>query len=235
MSEQKTKIIVYLALAFLLVFVGVELGIRWRIVRFDKAQKAQIAERWNRRHPANQKRPYETRDISDPAAYDFYSSVLKTEGPYIPGEAIAIFLAQEPFVPSFHCDQLLPKEEQDMVERAKAQDNIARLWKRQFQLVQPYFLVPPMDIIYARDCVVSLRHHHSLLGCEPYLHVRGLLYLSIPVFNSDHSRALITVERLWFGDSRTDGLLTIFRKTIHGWVPDPQGLSSCKWSFLTDQ
>lgn len=183
----------------------------------------------------NQNLPPKSHDISDPDAYAFYSSLFKTEGLNRPGETVAIFLGQMPFVPSFHCDRPLPKEEQTMVERSKANDRIAQDWKRQFDFAQPYLLVPPLDFFHVRNCVFSLQDRHPLPGCESYVNVRSLLYLSIPVFNSDHSKALVTVERVSFDERPDGGFLKIFRKTTHGWIYDSHGLAGCKWSFLTDQ
>jgi hypothetical protein len=115
-----------------------------------------------------------------------------------------------------------------LVEAARA--NSERLWRwgANFHFGRDYVLIPPAEISQVRKCVGAFQEHRWIAACGPYINLRDVRVLAIPVFNAGHSRALVSEIRL-FSDSER---LRMYQRTGNSWKVDEAALAACEWSFV---
>ena len=69
---------------------------------------------------------------------------------------------------------------------------------RGFNFGRAYRLIPTAEIHRAINCIQGHKP-----GCEAYAKMRYVRFLSVPVFNRDHTRALVAISRACGGLLRT--------------------------------
>ena len=166
--------------------------------------------------------------VRDAAAYAFYSSLYRQSDHLAPGEILGI--AAEPM--RFHrklCSMRpSTEEERNMVEAAKQSSTHPLTWNRQFDLGRPYLLIPPAATTKAIDCIGQHHGQAPRSGCEPYAQLRYVRFLSVPIFNADHTRALVAIDCAC-GGLCGKGSVQVYRKTGDGWQLAPNSFARCGW------
>ena len=162
-------------------------------------------------------------DTSLDESYELYSSIYKNDQSLEPEEALAI--AEEATdVSSYGC-RLKPvtQEEREMVGAAGALGEPHLKWESRFNFGRAYRLIPTAEIHRAINCIQGHKP-----GCEAYAKMRYVRFLSVPVFNRDHTRALVAISRAC-GGLCGNGSLQVYRKTRAGWEREPDSFARCIW------
>ncbi len=170
--------------------------------------------------------PPRFREIVDPEVYDFYSSVIRAEG-LGPRERVAIVAVPMLFAESFHCTSPLSAEDQKLIDTARANSKQLWFWDGKFHFGSDSILVNMNEVHAAIGCVAAGQEHQAPGKCHAYGNVRDIRALSIPVFNSNHTRALVTQASYL----RNVEELAIYQKKNNVWKPDRRALALCEWSF----
>jgi hypothetical protein len=197
----------------------------WYVKQIDKRFRKQFVENFTVRQGRDQPPPT-FHEIVDPEIYNFYSSLLSAGGPW-PHERVAILDFPMGFAESFHCSHPLSAEDQKLIDTARANSEQLWYWDKKFHFGRDYILLNMNEVSEALSCVASAQKHQAPARCHAYRNVQDIRYLSIPVFNSNHTRALVTQL------SRLNNLeeLAIYQKTNNTWKPDRRSLAFCEWSF----
>ncbi len=172
--------------------------------------------------------PHDKAVSADPLTPDVYSlySTIYQAGPGS-GELLGITASPLPLKDSLTCLKPSTPEEQEMVEAAKDQLVGPIEWKRQFNFGRAYTLIPPGQVTKAIDCI-QFSGKGTPAGCKPYSGLRYVRFLSIPVFNRDHTRALVATARICGGLCGSGGAF-VYRKTTQGWELETGSFAKCAW------
>ena len=167
-------------------------------------------------------------DTSSEDSYALYSSIYRDSQSLEADEIIGI--AAKPLAIRLYegCVKPVTAEEREMVEAARAASNVQTEWEARFDLGRPYRLIPSTETDKAIDCVQDMRMKKGPSGCEAYVKMRYIRFFSVPVFNRDHTRALIAISRSCGGLCGNGGLL-VYRKTRAGWEREPDSFATCAW------
>jgi hypothetical protein len=167
--------------------------------------------------------------VSD-ESYELYSSIYKNSPSLeadeiigIAAEAVALHLNEGCLKPG-------TEEERKMVEAARAAAADHAEWQQRFDLGHPYRLIPSAEKNRAIDCVQGYTHGKPLPGCDAYLKMRYVRFFSVPIFNGDHTRALVSLSRVC-GGLCGDGSLRVYRKIRGGWEQEPDTFAKCVWMY----
>ncbi len=157
--------------------------------------------------------------------YSLYSSIYRNATDLAPDEVIGIVGKPMPlrFVQS--CFRPSTGEERQMVAAASKSSPPQAEWARKFDFGRPYILIPPSKADQAVDCIGINRNSR---GCEAYAKLRFVRFLSIPIFNKDHSRALVAINRTCGGLCGNGGF-QVYRKTQGTWVLESNSFVKCYW------
>jgi hypothetical protein len=117
--------------------------------------------------------------------------------------------------------------EDEMAEAASNQVVGRTEWKRRFDFGLAYILIPPNEVNKAINCIQFSRTG-PLAGCEPYVKLKYVWFISIPIFNKGHTRALVAISRVCGGVCGDGGVL-VYRKTADGWELELGSFAQCRW------
>ncbi len=164
----------------------------------------------------------------DSESYALYSAIYRSSKGLASDEVIGI--AAEPLSFPSDLSRLKPStaEERQMVEAASAVKPDLAEWKRRFDLGRAYILIPPAATDKAIDCIGESQTNHHVTGCEPYVKLRYVRFLSIPIFNKDHTRALVAIDRSCGGLCGNGGIYA-YRRTNKGWELDTTSFARYIW------
>jgi hypothetical protein len=162
-------------------------------------------------------------DTSLDESYEFYSSIYKNSPSLGADEMIAIGEEATAVSSNPHCLKPVAQEERRMAGAFLAIGAQHVKWERRFSFGRAYLLIPPAETKKAIDCIQEYK-----LGCEAYTKMRYVRFLSVPVFNRDHTRALLTISRAC-GGLCGNGSLQVYRKTSAGWEREPDSFAQCIW------
>jgi hypothetical protein len=162
-------------------------------------------------------------------SYALYSAVYKNNA-LEAGEVMGI--AEDSGIEPFRetCFKAATKEEQEMVDAARALGDVHAVWESKFDFGRPYKLIPAAEKNRAIDCVQGYTHGKPLAGCEAYLKMRFVRFFSVPVFNRDHTRALVEISRVC-GGLCGNGSMQVWRKTGSGWEKEADSFAKCVWEY----
>lgn len=160
-----------------------------------------------------------------PDSYSLYSSIYHYQ--IRSGELLGIATVPLSFPTNQTCLKPSTVEEREMVSAAQNQNSGPPEWKPQFDFSHRYLLIPPTDVNKAIDCIQFSRTSH-LASCEKYANLQYVRSLSIPIFNKDHTRALVFMTRSCGGLCGNGGSY-VFRKTIDGWNLERNSFAACRW------
>ncbi len=167
----------------------------------------------------------------DKDGYALYSSIYRSSNSIAPDEVLAI--AAEPLILSAmpgiaSCLTPSTDEERRMVDAANTLRTNKGQWKRRFDIGNAYLLIPPGEINNAIGCVSSHGRQSSGGHCDAYAHVRFVRFLSIPIFNRDHTRALLGIDKAC-GGLCGNGDTRVYRKTREGWKVEANSFARCSF------
>lgn len=163
--------------------------------------------------------------VPDSECYSLYSSIYSNATGLAPDEVIGI--VGQPMSLRFvqSCFRPSNREERQMVAAASKSGPPQAEWDRKFDFGRPYILIPPSKADEAVDCIGINRNSR---GCEAYAKLRFVRFLSIPIFNKDHSRALVAIDRACGGLCGSGGF-QVYRKTHGTWVLESDSFVKCYW------
>jgi hypothetical protein len=169
-------------------------------------------------------------DAVQEESYALYSAIYKNNSSLEAGEVMGI--AADSSVDSFreNCFKAATREEQEMVDAARAAGEGHAVWERRFDFGREYKLIPSAEKNRAIDCVQGYTHGKPLAGCEGYLKMRFVRFFSVPVYNRDHTRALVEISRVC-GGVCGNGSLQVWRKTRAGWEKEVDSFAKCVWQY----
>jgi hypothetical protein len=157
-------------------------------------------------------------------SYALYSSIYKNTQALEADEAVGI--AENALaIPFLECVKPATQEEREMLEGARAAREQHVMWQARFDIGRAYTLIPATETDKAINCVQG---HAQAKGCESYVKMRYIRFFSVPVFNRDHTRALIAIYR-GCGGLCGEGSLRVYRKTSAGWEREPDTFAKCVW------
>jgi len=142
------------------------------------------------------------RSTSEPAPedYAFYSSLYRDSTSLQPGELLAI--ADKAIATSAqayaHCFSPRNSEERGFETQALASTGKDAKWKPQFSFGRPYKLLGADDVRQAENCI-RIGNGQKDSSCNAYQGIRYVRFLSLPIFNRDHNRALVLISRVCGG------------------------------------
>jgi hypothetical protein len=164
-------------------------------------------------------------DPLTPEAYSLYSAIYRSGS----AELLGIAASPLPFKDSsLSCLKPSTPEEREMVKAAKNQVVGRVEWKRQFDFGRAYILIPAAETNKAIDCIQFATRSGALTECDPYVKLQYVRFLSIPIFNRDHTRALVAASRVC-GGVCGDGGVFVYRKTRDGWEFEKDSFAKCHW------
>ena len=169
--------------------------------------------------------------------YAVYSSLYQNGNSFEPGEVVGIAAdIAAPFQEDY-CLKPRTTEEKVMTDAAhRLAKYVGRYhpeWDRNFDLGREYRLVPESDEKLALVCIsicVNREKECTRPECAPYMKMRRLRRLSIPVFNADHTRAQVLIDREC-GGLCGEGRMLILRRTSRGWQEEPNSFALCSWMY----
>ena|SRR5581483_10732028 len=118
-------------------------------------------------------------------------------------------------------------EEREMASAVRNQIVGPVQWKRQFEFGRAYVLIPPPEINKAIDCIQFSKDAH-LAGCESCANLHYVRFLSIPIFNKDQTKALVSMTRSCGGLCGNGGVF-VYHKTKDGWELEMNSFAECHW------
>ncbi len=154
-------------------------------------------------------------------SYELYSSIYKNSQSLEADEMIAIFEEAAPISSHAYCLKPVTQEERRMAFLAKGVQQVK--WERRFSFGRAYQLIPTAEAKKAIGCIQEYKP-----DCEAYAKMRYIRFLSVPVFNRDHTRALLAISRAC-GVLCGKGSLQVYRKTRAGWEREPDSFAQCIW------
>jgi hypothetical protein len=163
--------------------------------------------------------------VPDSESYALYSSIYRNSNWLEPDEIVGI-AAKAIAVAREGCLKPVTKEERMMVDAASTLSAYHPEWKRRFDFGHVYRLIRSAETNKATDCISGSARGGDLPGCEAYAKMRFVRFLSIPVFNRDHTRALVAISRVC-GGLCGNGSLQVFRRTRGGWELEPDSFAKC--------
>ena len=166
-------------------------------------------------------------DTSPDDSYELYSSIYKDTQTLEANEVVGI--AETALaIPFLECLKPVTDEERRMAAAARASGNDQMKWERRFDLGHTYRLIPSAETDKAIDCIQEHAHEKDKPGCDAYAKMRYVRFFSVPVFNQDHTKALIAISRSC-GELCGNGSLQVYRKTRAGWERESDGFAKCVW------
>jgi hypothetical protein len=175
--------------------------------------------------------PLAVKTSPDFESYALYSSLYKDTGTLERGEVVAI---AEDVMAGYKedCAKPVKKEDRMMFDAARAQSKFHSKWERHFDFGHEYLLIPSADKFKAIDCVSEFVYRspdaRNRPECAPYEKVRYVRFLSLPVFNADHTRTLILIDRAC-GGLCGDGGQQFLRRNRGFWQHEPDSFPMCHW------
>jgi len=166
-------------------------------------------------------------DLLTPEVYSLYSTIYRSETGS--GEVLAIAAKPLSFPRPLTCLRPRTREEREIVEAARNQVIGQTEWKRQFDFRRAYILIPPAEVSKAIDCIqYPTTKGVPATGCKPYERLHYVWSLSIPIFNKDHTRALVAASRAC-GGLCGDGGVFVYHKTGGRWELEKDSFAWCRW------
>jgi hypothetical protein len=167
--------------------------------------------------------------VPDPESYALYSSIYKSTNWLEPDEIIGI-AAKSTAVVHEGCLDPATKEEQMMADAARTLSRYHAEWKQQFDFAHVYRLIPSAETNKAINCISAASRGGDVPGCTAYAKMRFVRFFSIPVFNKNHTRALVAISRVC-GGLCGNGSLQVFRRTHGVWEPEADSFAKCSWAY----
>lgn len=145
--------------------------------------------------------------------YAFYSSVYRTSTWLEPSEVVAISerIIATARSTDLACFKPRNAEERGLEKLALQLDGKRAVWKTHFEFGRPYKILSEGDAIRAENCIAS----HGMQtneSCKPFRGIKYVRYLSLPAFNREHTRALISIWRVC-GGVCGEGSVQVYVKT----------------------
>lgn len=162
-------------------------------------------------------------DTSLDESYELYSSIYKNSQSLGADEMIAVGQEAASVSSNAYCLKPVTQEERRMAGAFLAVGAQHLKWERRFNFGRAYTLIPLAETKKAIDCIQEYKP-----GCEAYSKMRYVRFLSVPVFNRDHTRALLAISRAC-GGLCGNGSLQVYRKTRAGWEREPDSFAQCMW------
>ena len=164
-------------------------------------------------------------------SYAFYSTIYRNRSDFAQGEVIAIASHPADFPPPPACaPKTRTSEDANMLENAKRQVPAGLLWQERFEFGRSYLLIPPSEVNEAIDCLVSRARGSASPKCVRYKDVQTVRFLSIPAFNLDHTRALVSISKVCGGLCGGGGTLVLALRDGR-WVQEPNAFAMCTWVY----
>jgi hypothetical protein len=120
-----------------------------------------------------------------------------------------------------------PKSDEDREMLAKAEDLAKKdyIWEPKFKFGHEYRFVTKEEM-NNKFC-----QPRSDGGCVPVLGGTETIYLlSVPSFNKDHARALVSIDAIC-GGLCGGGKFRVYRKTKDGWIGEDNSFAKCVWNY----
>jgi hypothetical protein len=121
-------------------------------------------------------------------------------------------------------------EERAMADAFAAANRQSHRWEQRFAIPGGYRLLRKSEALQAQTCVES--HGQDVARCGNYKLLRHVRYLGVPVFDSTHTRALVSVVKKCGGFCGSGGIFEV-EKTDGAWrrAEATDFTRECSWMY----
>jgi hypothetical protein len=163
-------------------------------------------------------------------AYAIYSALYQEKA----NEPLAFANYTSTDIPQLDGSCLKPQtaDERAMADGFEAANKQSHAWEQRFAMAQGYQLLTAREVNEAMECLEAGEKAATLPECAAYKELRHVRFLGAPGFNTDHTRALVSIIRKCGQYCGAGGIFEV-EKSGGSWKRAEPGTlaEECSWMF----